>query len=161
MLYSSVQCYTVLYNTVWDPVQQKVLFLLVTTDKKWEDGRRRERRKMKGKVKRVGRRQIPDLLDGWCQERPQGGDGRDDIRKDYEFAITGTFLKTLHRQVDEHLRMEKAENTGRGKIGKTVWKVDKVLLNRKDESWSPKAAVYSSVYSSSQSQPRVRAGGTK
>ena len=85
----------------------------------------------------------------------------DDIRKDYEFAITGNFLKPLHRQVDEHLRMEKAETTGKVKIGRAVWKVDKVLLNNKEESWSPKAAVYSSVYSSSQSQPRVRAGGTK
>ena len=57
--------------------------------------------------------------------------------------------------------MEKAESTGKVKIGRAVWKVDKVLLNNKDESWSPKAAVYSSVYSSSKSQPRIRAGGTK
>ena len=59
--------------------------------------------------------------------------------------------------------MEKAESTGKVKIDRAVWKVDNVLLNNKEESWSPKAAVsvYSSVYSSSKSQPRIRAGGTK
>ena len=59
----------------------------------------------------------------------------EEARKDYEFVITGTLLKPLHRQVDEHLCMEKAETTGKGKIGKAAWKVDKVLLNRKEERW--------------------------
>ena len=83
--------------------------------------------------------------------------------RDYEFAVTGTFLKPLHRQVDEHLWMQKAETTGKVKIGRGVRKVNKSLLNRKEESWSPTAAVYSSVYSNSQSQsqPRRRAGGGK
>ena len=66
----------------------------------------------------------------------------------------------LHRQVDEHLKMEKAECTGKAKVGRDVWKVEKTLLNRKEESWSPKASVYSSVYcGQSQSQPRIRTGG--
>ena len=75
--------------------------------------------------------------------------------------VKGTFLKPLQRKVDEHLRMEKAECLGKGKAGKEVEKVDKELLNRQEENWSPKAAVYSSVYSGqTQSQPRQRTGGS-
>ena len=103
------------------------------------------------------------LLSSWMADHTRQkhkGEMSEDVRKDYEFCVTGTFMKPLHRQVDEHLRMEKAECTGKAKVGRDAWKVEKALLNRKEESWSPKAAVYSSVYcGQSQSQPRIRTGG--
>ena len=34
---------------------------------------------------------------------------------DYEFYSTGSFSKPLHRQVDENLRITRAENTGQVK----------------------------------------------
>ena len=103
------------------------------------------------------------LLSSWMADHTRQehkGEMSEDVRKDYKFCVTGTFMKPLHRQVDEHLRMEKAECTGKAKVGRDAWKVEKALLNRKEESWSPKAAVYSSVYcGQSQSQPRIRTGG--
>ena len=103
------------------------------------------------------------MLSSWMADHTRQehkGEMSEDVRKDYEFCVTGTFMKPLHRQVDEHLRMEKAECTGKAKVGRDAWKVEKALLNRKEESWSPKAAVYSSVYcGQSQSQPRIRTGG--
>ena len=103
------------------------------------------------------------LLSSWIADHTRQehkGEMSEDVRKDYEFCVTGTFMKPLHCQVDEHLRMEKAECTGKAKVGRDAWKVEKTLLNKKEESWSPKASVYSSVYcGQSQSQPRIRTEG--
>ena len=57
---------------------------------------------------------------------------------DFEFACTGTFRKPLHRQVDESLRITRAENQGQIKVGKKVWQIALPLLNRKHEYWAPR-----------------------
>ena len=62
---------------------------------------------------------------------------------DYEFVSTGSLNKPLHRQVDENLRITRAENTAKLKIGRTVWKVGLPLLNRKHEYWAPRTMKFS------------------
>ena len=61
-----------------------------------------------------------------------------DPMTDYEFGCTGTFSKPLHRQVDENLRISRAERDEKLKIGRTVWKIGLPLLNRKHEYWAPR-----------------------
>ena len=59
------------------------------------------------------------------------------MTEDYEFVTTGTFMKPLHRQVDEFLRISMAELNGSIKVSRKItWKVEKELLNRQDENWS-------------------------
>ena len=66
-----------------------------------------------------------------------------DPLQDYEFVKTGTFMKPLHRQVDENLRISRAERDRVIKIGKKVWKVSLPLLNRKHEYWAPRSISFS------------------
>ena len=61
---------------------------------------------------------------------------------DYEFTVTGTFNKPLPRQVDEYLRIERAERSRKVKVGKEEWKVKLPLLNRKHEYWAPRNVTY-------------------
>ena len=63
-------------------------------------------------------------------------------RDDYEFTIASTFKKPLPRQVDEYLRIERAERCRRVKLGKEVWRVKLPLLNRKHEYWAPRNVTY-------------------
>ena len=59
------------------------------------------------------------------------------VYQDYQFVTTNTYNKPLHRQVDEFLRINNAEQKGVIKVNRTVtWKVNKELLNRQDENWS-------------------------
>ena len=61
----------------------------------------------------------------------------DNLFEDYEFVTTNTYTKPLHRQVDEFLKINNAEQKGVIKINRKVtWKVNKELLNRQDENWS-------------------------
>ena len=61
----------------------------------------------------------------------------DNLFEDYEFVTTNTYTKPLHRQVDEFLMINNAEQKGVIKINRKVtWKVNKELLNRQDENWS-------------------------
>ena len=62
-----------------------------------------------------------------------------DPLNDFEFACTGVFRKPLHRQVDENLRITRAEILGKIKVGRKVWKVGLPLLNRKHEYWAPRS----------------------
>ena len=68
-----------------------------------------------------------------------GGVVSSDPLKDYEFGRTGTFMKPLHRQVDENLRIARAERDKVVKIGKKKWRVSLPLLNRKHEYWAPRS----------------------
>ena len=65
-----------------------------------------------------------------------------DPMDDYEFVVTGTFQKPLHRQVDEMLRIDRAECRGVIKIGKEIWKLKLPLLNGKHEYWAPRSMSY-------------------
>ena len=89
----------------------------------------------KEELEEEGREEEGSCLTSWMADHSRQ-DHKCEINEDArkEFAVTGTFLKPLHRQVDEHLRMQKAEITGKVKIGRGVWKVNKSLLNRKEES---------------------------
>ena len=62
-----------------------------------------------------------------------------DPLQDSEFVKTGTFMKPSHRQVDENLRITRAERDRVIKFGKKVWKVSLPLLNRKHEYWAPRS----------------------
>ena len=66
-----------------------------------------------------------------------------DPLKDYEFRRTGTFMKPLHRQVDENLRITRTERDRTIKVGKKLWKVSLPLLNRKHEYWAPRSMAFS------------------
>ena len=61
---------------------------------------------------------------------------------DYEFTVTGTFRKPLPRQVDEYLRIERAERSRKVKVGKEEWKVKLPLMNRKHGYWAPRNVTY-------------------
>ena len=62
---------------------------------------------------------------------------------DYEFGCTGSFSKPLNRQIYENLRITRAENTGKVKVGRKAWKVGLPLLNRKHEYWAPRTMSFS------------------
>ena len=66
----------------------------------------------------------------------------DDPITDYEFIIVSSFIKPLQRQIDEYLRMERVERSGRMKVGKEEWRVKVPLLNRKHEYWAPRNLTY-------------------
>ena len=67
-----------------------------------------------------------------------GGVMSSDSLKDYEFARTGSFQKPLHRQVDENLRITKAERDKTVKVGRKLWQISLPLLNPKHEYWAPR-----------------------
>ena len=52
-----------------------------------------------------------------------GGVMSADPLKDYEFSKTGTFMKPLNRQVDENLRISRAERDKNVKVGRKVWRI--------------------------------------
>ena len=62
----------------------------------------------------------------------------------YEFTITSTFRKPLPRQVDEYLRIKRAERSKRVKLGKKEWRVKLPLLNQKHEYWAPRNVTFTS-----------------
>ena len=55
---------------------------------------------------------------------------------------TGTFMKPLHRQVDENLRISRAERDKSVRVGKKVWRISLPLLNRKHEYWAPRSMTF-------------------
>ena len=72
-----------------------------------------------------------------------GGVMSADPLDDYEFGCTGSFKKPLSRQIDENLRITRAENTGKVKVGRKIWNVGLPLLNRKHEYWAPRTMSFS------------------
>jgi hypothetical protein len=75
------------------------------------------------------------------RERHAGVISTDPVR-DYQFEITGTFMKPLHRQVDEALRIDRAERTAKVSVGKDVWRLSLPMLNRKHEYWAPRNMIF-------------------
>ena len=88
---------------------------------------------------------MPAAISSWMAEHSRechGGVISADPSQDYEFLVTGTFSKPLHRQVDEMLRINRAESTGVIRIGKGKLKVKLPLLNSKHEYWAPRSMSY-------------------
>ena len=88
---------------------------------------------------------MPESVSSWMADHSRechGGIISTDPMDDYEFAVTGTFQKPLHRQVDEMLRIDRAESKGMIKIGKETWKLKLPLLNGKHEYWAPRSMSY-------------------
>ena len=83
----------------------------------------------------------PAAVSSWmadhARDRHEGVMSADPL-KDYEFGRTGTFRKPLDRQVDESLRIARAERDKVTKVDKKLWKVSLPLLNRKHEYWAPR-----------------------
>ena len=88
---------------------------------------------------------VPVSVSSWMADHSRechGGVISTNPMMDYEFEVTGTFFKPLHRQVDEYLRISRAESEGKIRVGKKVWKVNLPLLNRKHEYWAPRNMSY-------------------
>ena len=88
---------------------------------------------------------MPASLTSWMADHSRdchGGVISTDPIKDYEFAATGSFSKPLHRQVDEMLRINRAECTGKIRVGKKTWKLKLPLLNTRHEYWAPRCMNY-------------------
>ena len=83
----------------------------------------------------------PTSVSSWMADHARekhGGVISPDPLKDYEFSKTGTFMKPLHRQVDENIRIARAERDSVVKVGKKLWRISLPLLNRKHEYWAPR-----------------------
>ena len=88
---------------------------------------------------------MPAAISSWMAEHSRechGGVISADPSQDYEFVVTGTFSKPLHRQVDEMLRINIAESAGVIRVGKGKWKVKLPFLNSKHEYWAPRSMSY-------------------
>ena len=61
----------------------------------------------------------------------------ENMERDYNFRIEGSFKDPLSRQLDESVRIGMATNLGRG-VGGGLGNRKCVLLNRKDEHYQPR-----------------------
>ena len=66
----------------------------------------------------------PGVVSSWMANHARdrhGGIMSSESLKDYEFDRTGSFKKPLHRQVEENLRITRAERDKIVKVGRKVW----------------------------------------
>ena len=107
--------------------------------KKKDEETERSRRGSEDEEKEEGG--TPAVVSSWMADHARerhGGVMSSDSLKYYEFARTGSFQKPLHRQVDEHFRITKAERDKTVKVGRKLWQVSLPLLNHKHEYWAPR-----------------------
>ena len=110
--------------------------------KKSEDDKEMRRRGSEDEEDEEG---TPASVSSWMADHARdkhGGVISADPLKDYEFSKTGTFMKPLHRQVDENLRISRAERDKSVRVGKKVWRISLPLLNRKHEYWAPRSMTF-------------------
>ena len=67
-----------------------------------------------------------------------GGVVSDSHFDDYDFFLISNKEKPLERQLEEAVRIRIASTRGQVKVGRKVMRVDKSLLNRKGDHYSPK-----------------------
>ena len=62
----------------------------------------------------------------------------EDKLDDYDFIPLGVHRKPLSHQVEESLLIKKGETKGEVRVGRKVIRVQKTLLNSKEEYYSPR-----------------------
>ena len=110
-----------------------------------EGGEGEERGRRRGSEDEDDDGGMPAGVSSWMADHSlecHGGIISADPLEDYEFAATGSFSKPLQRQVDEMLRIDRAECTGKVKIGKKTWRLRLPLLNTRHEYWAPRSMSY-------------------
>ena len=93
-----------------------------------------------------------------CTVQDHEGKGHDEPHQDFDFYPTGTFRKPLERQVDEARRIDWAEEVGKAFVivgGKTKEiKVNKALLNRKEERFNLGNGMVRASFGTQQNRPK-------
>ena len=88
-----------------------------------------------------GRGEDEEKAGSWMKEHTvnfHGGVFSTDKMSDYEFIVLNQHRKVLRRQLEEAILLDWAQGRGVLKIGKRVFKVDRMVLNSKFEHWRPR-----------------------
>ena len=88
-----------------------------------------------------GRGEDEEKAGSWMKEHTvnfHGGVLSTDKMSDYEFIVLNQHRKVLRRQLEEAILLDWAQVRGVLKIGKRVFKVDRMVLNSKFEHWRPR-----------------------